>query len=69
MFFFIKKKIYSPFHEWSSTASRLEWEPLWGDSLLEPLGSHKLLVLIFYQALKDKQQKYWNMIQRKEYRL
>ena len=22
------------FHGWVSTASRLEWEPLWGDSLL-----------------------------------
>ena len=34
MFFFMKKKLYGPFHGWGSTASRLEWEPLWGGSLL-----------------------------------
>ena len=33
-----------------------------------PLSSHKLLVLIIYQPLKDEQHKYWNLIQRKEYR-
>ena len=31
------------------------------------LSSQKLLVLIFYQPLKDEQHKYWNLIQRKEY--
>ena len=35
----------------------------------QSLSSKKLLVLIFYQPLKDKQHKYWNLIQRKEYRL
>ena len=30
----MKKKLYGPFHGWGSTASRLEWEPLWGGSLL-----------------------------------
>ena len=33
MFFFMKKKIYGPFHVWCSTASRLEGKPLWGGSL------------------------------------
>ena len=33
MVFFMKKKLYGPFHGWGSTASRLEWEPLWGGSL------------------------------------
>ena len=32
-----------------------------------PLSSQKLLVLIFYQLQKDKQHKYQNLIQRKEY--
>ena len=31
-----------------------------------PLSSQKLLVLIFYQPLKDKQHKYRNLIQIKE---
>ena len=26
--------MYGPFHGWGSTASRLEWEPFWGGSLL-----------------------------------
>ena len=34
MFSFMKKKLYDLFHEWDSTVSRLEWEPLWGGSLL-----------------------------------
>ena len=34
MFFFIKKKLYGSFHGWGSTASRLEWKPLGGGSLL-----------------------------------
>ena len=36
MIFFMKKKkqFYGPFHGWGSTASRLEWEPPWGGSLL-----------------------------------
>ena len=33
-----------------------------------PLSSQKLMVLIFYQHLKGKQHKFWNLIQRKEYR-
>ena len=33
-----------------------------------PLSSQELLVLIIYQPLKDEQHKYWNLIQRKEYR-
>ena len=33
-----------------------------------PLSSRKLLVLIFYQPLKDEQHKCGNRIQRKEYR-
>ena len=49
MFFFMKKKLYDPVHGWGSTASRLEWEPLWGGSLLftikfpEIAGIHFLL--------------------------
>ena len=48
MFFFMKKKLYGYFHGWCSTASRLEWEPLWGGSLLftikfsEIAGTHFL---------------------------
>ena len=34
MFFFMKKKLYGPFHGWGSTASMLEWEQLWGGILL-----------------------------------
>ena len=32
-----------------------------------PLSFQKLLVLIFYQPLKDEQHKYQNLIQRKKY--
>ena len=34
MLFFMKKKLYRPFHGWGSTASWLEWEPHWRGSLL-----------------------------------
>ena len=58
------------FNGWGSTASRLEWEPLLGDSLFftikflpEIAGTHFLSTL-----LKDKQQKYWSKA-RKEYTL
>ena len=36
MFFFMKKKkgLWSFSDGWGSTASRLEWKPLWGGSLL-----------------------------------
>ena len=34
MFFSMKKNLYDPFHGLGSTASRLEWKPLWGGSLL-----------------------------------
>ena len=50
MLFFKKKKLYGPFHEWGSTASRLEWEPLWGGSLRftikfpEIVGTHFLSI-------------------------
>ena len=49
MFFFMKKKNFlALFKDWGSTASGLEWEPLWGDSLLftikfpEIAGTHFL---------------------------
>ena len=63
---FLWKDFMALFHEWGSTASRLEWEPLWGGSLLFiSKFPEKLLVLIFYQPLKNKQHKYWNLIQKK----
>ena len=34
MFFFMKKRLYGPFHGWGLTTSRLERETLWGSSLL-----------------------------------
>ena len=49
MFFLMKKETYGPcLFGWSSTASRLEWKPLWGGSLLftikfpEIAGTHFL---------------------------
>ena len=48
MFLFMKKKLYDPFHGCGSTVSRLEWERLWGGSLLftikfsEIAGTHFL---------------------------
>ena len=43
------------FHGWGSTASRLE--SLWGGSLPFTISSQKLLLLIFYQPLKEEQHK------------
>ena len=34
MFSFMKKRLYGPFREWGSSASRIEWEPPWGGGLL-----------------------------------
>ena len=65
--FLWKKRLYDPFRGWGSTASRLEWEPLWGVAVyFLLLSSQKLRVLIFYQPLKDKQLKYWHLIQSKD---
>ena len=68
MFFFMKKKLYGPFHGWGSTASRLEWEPLWGGSLLFTIKFPEIAGTHFYQPQKDKQHKYGDLIQGKEYR-
>ena len=55
------------FHGWGSIASRLEWEPLLGGSLLFTIKFPEIAGIHIYQLLKEKEHKYWNLIQRKEY--
>ena len=71
MFFFMKKKLYGPFHGWGSTTlSQGQNENHFDEAIyFLPLSFQKLLVLVFHQPLKGKQHKYLNLIQRKEYRL
>ena len=68
MLFFMKKNFMALFVD-GSTASKLEWETLWGGSLLFTIKFPEIAgTNFFYQPLKGKQHKYWNLIQKKEYR-
>ena len=69
MFLFMKKRIYYTF-SWmglNCLKARMTTTLRRAFSYVLPLSSQKLLVLIFYQPLKDEQYKYQDLIQRKEY--
>ena len=42
------------FHGWGSTASRLEWEPLWGGGLLFTIKSPELAVTHFLSTSEEQ---------------
>ena len=56
------------FNGWGSTASRLEWEPLWGDSLLFTIKSSPEIAGTHFLSPSEGQ-KAQIVIQRNEYRL
>ena len=66
MFFFMKKKLYGPFHGWGSTASRLEWEPPWGGSLVFAIKFPEIAGTHFLSTSEQKTtQILWNLIKKK----
>ena len=64
--FLWKKKLYGPFHGWGSTASRLEWEPLWGGSLLFTIKFPEIAGTHFLSTSERKTTKIlWNLIKKR----
>ena len=51
-------------HGWCWTASRLEWEPTWGDSLLFTTEFPEIAGTHFLSTSEGQQDKYLNLIQR-----
>ena len=62
--------LYGSFHGWGWTASRLEWEPLWGGCLLFNIKFPEIAGTQFLSTSEwQTAQILWNLIQRNGYRL